>query len=77
MKIGLRKVVKIVPADEEQDELLRQAEEIEAKREEMKREYQVIIRNALIKAIKTRDLHLLLKTCFIIMKEKFDELCDW
>ena len=76
MKIGLRKVVKIVPADEEQDELLRQAEEIDAKREEMKREYQVIIRNALIKAIKTRDLHLLLEICFIIMKEKFDELCD-
>lgn len=38
MKIGLRKVVKIVPADEEQDELLRRAEEINAKREEMKRE---------------------------------------
>ena len=56
--------------------LLIKAIEIDKEKERVRKSNKLMNKTILINAFKKRDLHLLLKTCFIIMKEKFDELCD-
>lgn len=62
--------------DNDMVNLFIKAVEIDKEKERVRKSNTLMNRTILINAFKKRDLHLLLKTCFILMKEKFDELCD-
>ena len=62
--------------DKDMVNLLIKAIEIDKEKERVRKSNKLMNRTILINAFKKRDLHLLLEVCFIIMKEKFDKLCD-
>ena len=56
---------------------MRKVIEITEEWEREEREYKAAKRNTLIKAIKTRDIHLLIKVCNVILSDNRKKLSEY
>ena len=77
MKIKFRKTVNDVAKDEEMEELIKRADVICREYQKSVKEKKAMIRKALIKAIKTRDIHLLIKVCKVILSDNRKKLSEY
>ena len=77
IKIKFRKTVNDVAKDEEMEELIKRADVICREYQKSVKEKKAMIRKALIKAIKTRDIHLLIKVCKVILSDNRKKLSEY